>query len=1027
MPSHEASPAQQRFWLLDQLGAPEDVVHTIALLVRFDGPLELDRLATALRAVIEVHEVVRSCFRWEGDRLMADVLPLDAIEIAESGSRTQASENEPAVVRRLQELAEEPFDLARGPLLRPTLLADGPERTYLLLVVHHIVWDGWSNGVLLRELATAYADGRCAASDVSYWTYAESKRAAGASAVGERDLAFWRTRLEGPAPPAPLAAQPRDEGPTPTLHRATLPFDPGLDAEVAACARAHAVLPAGVYAAALTVVMAAAGLGDETSLGVVLADRASARFDNVIGCCLNTVALRSRVAWEETFEQVLLSTHDALAEALVHGTLPFETVVHRLGMGRGERLLQALLSFHDVSSTPVAVGPALAVARVVPARAGQVMTVLTVALDDNAPELVVEWNGQLVRPAAELLEQWRQALERGMRAPQTRVAELCDLRRPATVAVSTAAEPLATTVPALLRARAEAWPDATALVHAGGQLSFAELLRDADAVARRLRAAGIQPGTAVGVGTQRSAAAVIAMLGIQEAGATCVALDPAYPQERLRFILEDSGASVVLTDGPADAWGEVPLLAVDASGPPPATLSPPSSDPETGWIFYTSGSSGRPKGVLLGHRTIVARLLAEPIPWRPGDRGCHKSSFSYGDSLWEILAPLAHGCAAAIADVEEGRDPRLLSRLVERAGVTHLLLVPALLRALLQLPDADRARLAGITTCLATGEVLTGALAEDFYRVLPDATLIDMYGTTECWEVCWHPVPRDVRVGDAVPIGTRLLDGVQVAVVDEQLEPVPAGTPGELLVSGPGLSRGYVNRPELTAERFLRPPQRTGLGDRAYRTGDLVVRRDGGTLEIAGRRDLQVNLRGFRIELEEVERWLRASPDVTDGAVVAERDADGTVVGLTALVVSAEGREPNAAALRRELGRHLPDHCLPSSWVRLAQLPLLSNGKVDRSALASLAHCRPAPFGASTAGAQAAPRSEREAKLVRIWRDLLGVDQIEVTDDFFDLGGSSLLAVQVVIRVEQELGAEIPLREFYQRPTIASLDAILSG
>jgi amino acid adenylation domain-containing protein len=586
---------------------------------------------------------------------------------------------------------------------------------------------------------------------------------------------------------------------------------------------------------------------------------------------------------------------------------------------------------------------------------------------------------------------------------------------------------LPASVPALVRARAAAWPDAVALVDARERLTFAALLERAGDVARRLRAAEVAPGAAVGVSARRSAAAVVAMLGVQEAGAVCVPLDPTYPRERLQVMLEDSGVAVVLSDEPARERSDLAtVLALDASGAPPGGLHGRALGEGIGWLFYTSGSTGRPKGVLLRQATIVARLADEPLVWADGDRGVLKSSLSYGDSLWEMLAPLVHGRPCVVADDDTARDPRLLSRLIEREGVTRLLLVPALLSAMLSLPPADRARLGGIRSCIATGERLTGALAERFYAVLPDATLLDVYGTTECWEACWHAVPRDVRAGDVVPIGSRLFAGVRAWVVDEALAPLPPGEPGELLVAGPGVSAGYHARPELTAERFVAPPAGEEDAGTAYRTGDLVVRHADGTLELVGRRDLQINLRGFRVELLEVERWLRDCPGVLQAAVVAMRDDDDTVTGLTALVVPAAGEQPAVAGLRRALAEHVPDHCLPSRWIRLERLPLLSNGKLDRGALTTLAAYQPASLdvGEDTAAPQQ-PHGEVERTLVQIWRELLGVERVGVSDNFFDLGGSSLLAVQVVIRVERELGVEVPLRDFYARPTIATLGEAL--
>jgi len=586
------------------------------------------------------------------------------------------------------------------------------------------------------------------------------------------------------------------------------------------------------------------------------------------------------------------------------------------------------------------------------------------------------------------------------------------------------------TVPALLRGQAAASPDAPALVDDAGELSFAELAAAVAGVAERLRAAGIGPRTMVALAARRSTRALVAMLAVLEADAICVPLDPAYPAERLRFMLADSQAAVVLCDEPVDGtWEGTPALMLDGRGeirggwnaPTPRAL-----DADIAWVYYTSGSTGRPKGVLIPHAMAIARALREPIAWHPGERCCVKSSLSFMDSVWELLGPLLNGCSTVVADDEMARDPRLLSRAIERHGVTRILTVPSLLASLLSLPPEDRARLRHIRWWIASGEVLPPPLAEQFYAVVPTATLVNVYGATECWDACWHAVPRETRADEAIPIGSHLLADVRLRLLGEDLETVAHGTPGELVVSGPCVARGYLDRPELTAERFVSLAHLGEDAHPAYRTGDFALKRPDGTIQLLGRRDRQVKLHGYRIELEEVERAVHAAPGVAEAAVVATRDASGRVDGLTAFVVPAPGQALDAEALKRALAERLPDYCVPRAWAQLASLPLSPNGKPDRDALVALAARRPTALEAADAASQhVAPRSEHERTLAEIWQELLGRERIGVTDNFFSLGGTSLLAVQVVIRVQERFATEIPLRRFYEEPTIAALTDLI--
>jgi len=1018
----EASPAQHRFWLLEQLGGAENGSQAVPLLARLDGPLDVERLRCALRTVIERHEVLRASFRWRDARLLAELRAADAIELPVHGSPRAPSCDEQDVVRAVLELADAPFDLAEDPLVRVALFANGPGQCYLAFVAHHIVWDGWSSAIVLRDVATAYAEGASALAPLParYWEYGARKRA-WIAAHGEREAAYWRRRLEGATDLPPLAlSDDGDEGAT-EIQRLRLPLDPAFLERVAAFGRTRDATPFCVFAAALHALLYRRGLGRDSCLGIPLADRTDHRFEHLAGCFVNTIVLRGSVQGSDSFERLVARTRDAAYEAIAHGGLPFELMAQELRLSRellSAPLYQTLFSYQNFPQGPLAIGEAQATPVTLPVLRGRIETAFRVAFEGGACALHLDWNGSLRIPPEGVLEEWRALLEHGMREPARTVDAL--VPEPA----GGAAPPTAPeTVPALLRARARQAPQALALIEGATELSLGQLMDRCAAVAERLRRAGVRPGMTVGLAARRSIRQVVALLAIAEAGATCVPLDVGYPPERLRFMLSDSAAALVLCEQPGFAPGEgIPTLTLEAEGDARVRAAPVPALDGIGWVLYTSGSSGQPKGVLISHRMVIARVLREPAPWAPDDRGVYHSSPSFGDALWEVVGPLAHGCPTVVADDEEARDPRLLARLLARDRVTRAIAVPSLLSLLLELAPGDLARLRGVRCWTATGEALPGSLAERFRRALPDATLLNAYTATECATVCAARVSPSARAGERVVVGAPVPD-VRVWVLDDALRPLPDGTPGELTVGGPCVSAGYLGRPELTAARFVSRARIDGGDGLAYRTGDVGVRRPDGTFELLGRRDAQVKVRGWRIELGELERWLLAAPGVQDAAVVPLRDADGTATALVAYVVAAPAGELDLERVRAAIGERVPAAWVPARWVRLPRLPRTPNGKLDRAVLA--AHAQSVSPTPANGVRHVEPRTDRERTLAGIWRALLGVERVGVTDDFFHLGGTSLLAVQMTLRVERELTAEVPLRAFYAQPTIAGLIACL--
>jgi len=594
----------------------------------------------------------------------------------------------------------------------------------------------------------------------------------------------------------------------------------------------------------------------------------------------------------------------------------------------------------------------------------------------------------------------------------------------------------------LFEQQVERTPDAIALVYEGQQLTFRDLNRRANQLARHLRRLGVGPEILVGVGLERSPAMVVGLLGILKAGGAYVPLDPAYPAERLAFMLADARPAVLLTREPLLARFPTyeQVVCLDTGWSAIARESDEDTDDagDSGgdnllYALYTSGSTGQPKGVAGTHRASINRFcwMWTTYPFEPEEVCCQKTSLSFVDSVWEIFGPLLQGVPSVIIPDALVRDPQQLVQILAAHWVTRIVLVPSLLRALLEAAPNMRERLPGLKYWVCSGEALPVELALRFRESMPQSILLNLYGSSEvaadvtCYDV------REYRPSLAsVPIG-RPIANTRIYVLDEQMQPVPVGVPGELYAGGDGLARGYLRRPALTASRFVPDPFSGEAGARLYKTGDRVRYLPDGNIEYLGRLDHQVKLRGMRVELGEIETALLRHPAVRQVVVMAREDVPGAThrppargglgeIRLVAYIVLREEQSATPDDLRNHALQYLPDYMLPSAFVMLAALPLTPNGKVDRQALPVPDQSRPAlstPF--------VAPRSPLEERIVAIWSEQLEVAPVGIHDNFFALGGHSLLAAQVIAQLRAIFGVEVPLQGFLDAPTVAQLAVLL--
>jgi amino acid adenylation domain-containing protein len=979
--------AQQRLWFIAQLeesAAP--YVNTMA--VRLHGELDTGALKSALADALERHEVLRTVFPAEGGQPSQRVLTLAEAD---------------------WDQAAEGFDLSCQIPVRAVLRAAGPQEHVLVVSVHHIATDGWSTGVLARDVSVAYAAraaGRAPAwppLPVQYADYAIWQR----ELLGEQDdpgsmlaaqVAWWRDALAGA--PAELGLSADRPRPAVASYRGvTVPVQipAQVHAQVAGLARGRGVTVFMVIQAALAVLLAKLGAGQDIPVGVPTAGRTDAALEDLVGFFVNTLVLRTDVSGNPSFEQLLGRVRDAWLGALEHQDVPFEHLVEALAPERSlgrHPLFQvmvavqnndpAVLDLPGLTAEPVS-------AAAPPARFDLELS-LAETFEAGHPAGI---GGQLIA-AADLFDpgtvravaaRLAQVLETVTAAPDARLHQVEVLAPAEREQIlcgwnDTAAAVPGAAVPELITRQR---PDAVAVVCGAARVSYRELVVRAERLAHRLAEAGAGPGSVVGLCLPRSAEMVTAVLGCWLAGAAYLPVDPEYPAERARFVLSDSGASVV----------------VGASGVQRLADSAPAKPGQLAYVIYTSGSTGQPKGVGVSQRALqnVVAGMVPVLGTGPGVRVLQFVSFSFDVSVLDMAVTLTAGGTLVVATAAQRAEPGLVARLAARSGVQVASVVPSLLGML------DQSDLAGTAVVLVAGEPLPAPLAQAWGR---DRCLVNGYGPTEA-----AVLATTAQVGPEkgpVPIG-RPVPGTRVYVLDDWLCPVPAGVPGELYLAGAGLAQGYQHRPALTAGRFVACP--FGAAERMYRTGDLVRWRGDGQLEFAGRADDQVKIRGFRVEPGEVQAVLATCPAVAQAVVAAREDTPGDI-RLVAYVVPAADSGDTAMVVREFAASRLPGFMVPSAVVLLTALPLTRNGKLDRQRL-------PAPDYAALVS-DAGPRDEREAVLCAVFAQVLGTERVGIHDSFFALGGHSLLAVTLIARL-RERGVNVSVRALFTKPTPASLAA----
>ena len=1046
----EAAPlslAQERLWFLAQLD-PESSVYNLCRAMRLRGPVNREALAASLDEIVRRHELLRSKLCMIGGSAMQ-------VPLAGTGRtlrindlrRLPAARREAELRRRIVLEAEKPFDLTAGRMLRGRLLLiDGLEQV-LLLTTHHLVADAWSMGILLDELWQVYgafAAGQSsplAALPIQYGDFAIWQRRRLETAPLEQQLNYWRKQLDGVA--ALDLPTDRSRPPRQSFRGGRYPvnFSPSLTASLNRLAMQENATLFMVLLAALQLLLHRYSGQDDIAVGSAMTHRPHAQCEGLIGFFVNTLVLRVDMRGQPSVREYLARVREVCLDAYAHQDVPFEKIVEELQPRRElnrQPLCQAFLVLQNTPSRSRV--PAGLIVEPLAVDNGAAQYDLALYLRERAGRLLghIEYATELFDAATvERMARYFEILLTDIAAhPDRAIGSLAMLseneqRRMLVEWNDTAAAyPSRSCIHELFEAQVARTPDAIAVEFATSTLTFAALNRRANRVAHYLRGRGVGAEQHVGLMLGRGLEMIVGMLGILKAGAAYVALDPSYPPARLDFMVADAELDIVLTQrilaGRICATA-VSLVCFDddelfagQSEENPAGVTGAESP---AYVIYTSGSTGSPKGVVGLHRGAVNRCawMWQRYPFRSGEVCCSRTSLSFVDSVWEIFGPLLQGVPLTIANADTAHDPQLLIEFLAHRRVSRIVLVPSLLKAVVD-DGADLAvRLPRLKLWTSSGEALSRELARRFRENYPKAVLLNLYGSSEVAADASYFEYDGRAAASGVAIG-RPIANTKVYLLDAQRRPVPVGVVGELYVGGDGLARGYWRRPELTAEKFVANPFSADPDSRLFRTGDLARYRADGNLEYLGRADNQIKLAGQRIEPGEVEAALRSHPRIDDSVVIARPDDHGasgktlSVQSLVAYVVAPE--PPTDRELRGYLRQMLPAYMVPSAFVRLDRLPLLPNGKIDRSAL-------PAAVGAPAPAAskRVLPRNPTEAKVSALWRQGLELDSLGVNDDFFELGGHSILAMQMVARLRAAFDCEFSLREFLNAPTVAGVAA----
>lgn len=1039
-PSRQKGPLsynQQGLWVLNQLMGGETLYHTPTA-ARLTGALDRDALTKSLQAIVDRHDALRTVFRTvEGtpqqfvEPLMLDVPLIDLSDVDQV-------QRELSALLILREEVHRAFDLSSGPLIRAIIVRLDEQEHILLVTMHHIVTDGWSIGIFHRELSElyqAFIDGREPALPdlpVQYLDYSVWQRRWLSGERYESQLAYWKKDF---ATLPPALELPTDHSrPNVSGHHGfraehqSLNLSRELTQRLKQLSQQENVTLFMLLLAAYQVLLHRYTSEEDIVVGTPIAGRHLPETEDLIGLFINTLAMRAKVSAESSFKDFLGQVKQNALGAYAHQDLPFERLVKEVQPERSlaqNPIFQVMFVLQTEDIQPLRLS-GLTAERI---RVENSLAKFDLTLDiaERGGELVCQFEANAELFESETIERmmghFRTLLEGIVDNPTRKICELPILTEAERRQLlfewndTTTEYPSQSSIQELFEQQVTNAPDAVALLWDDGSLTYRELNARANRLAHCLRARGVVADTRVGMCLNRSPEMIVAILAILKAGGAYVPLDPAYPLARLQFMIEDSRAPMILTQRSllSNLRTNAELICIDEIAAELAqhgdeNIQTITTADDLAYVMYTSGSTGTPKGVAITHRNVV-RLVKNTnyASFMSDEVFLQASTISFDASTFEIWGSLLNG--ARLVLMSPGA-PSLkdLGATIKRHGVTTLWLTAGLFHLMAENHLDD---LRGVRQLLAGGDVLSVPHVQKVVRELPNCRLVNGYGPTESTTfACCYPINDLSKVNGSVPIGYPI-SNTRVYILDKQMNPTPIGVPGELYIGGDGLARGYLDRPELTSDRFVANPFSHETGDRLYRTGDLVRYKSAGEIEFLGRIDNQVKVRGFRIELGEIEAALVEHHDVREAAVVACKDNGDK--HLAAFLVQRNGHLATDE-VREYLQQRLPEYMVPSVFVKLDALPLSPTGKVDRRALATTTTVE-----RQTEKAFVAPVDELELKLTKIWEQVLSVAPVSANENFFELGGHSLLAVRLFAEIEKALGRNLPLATLFQAPTVRQL------
>ena len=1031
--------AQQRLWFIDQLQSGS-ASYNISAALRLKGSLDVEALRMSFDEIVRRHEILRTTFITEDGQGRQVINVHQRWELATISLEPLSREEQEEVIRaRFKGDAHTSFDLINGPLLRTRLIRLSSTEHVMIVSMHHIIADGWSMGVFIQEMALLYdaftQDRPSPLQDlkIQYADYSLWQREWLSGERLERQLSYWKTRLDG----VPVLEMPTDF-PRPPMHSyqgANLHFR--LDTETTRAlnelAKKQGVTLFMVLFASLQVLLHRYSGQDDVCVGTPIAGRVRPELEHLIGCFVNTLAIRSDLAGNPTFTSMLKQVQQNLTGAYDHQDIPFERLVDELGVAREMShtpLFQVMFVLQNATTTSALSLPGLNI-ELLPEESETSKFDITINMreekgclqgdfeyrtdlfaDDTIQRMITHFQNMLKAVVANpagciddfdyLSAQERQLILvdwNNTRSDYERDSDILDI----------------------FQVQVTDYADRIAVQMGEEKLSYEQLDRQANHVALWLIEKGVKPGQRVGLCAERSVETIAAILGILKAGAAYVPLDPSYPQDRLHYMLEDTEASIVIAH--PHLAGNLPVAAdnlIDLSQLQHQVAPCPEPGVRVGpvapaYVMYTSGSTGKPKGIEVVHRNIV-RLVRNTnfMTLNESVAFLQYAPISFDAATLEIWGPLLNGGRIVVAPPGQ-LTPEELGEVMGKGQVNAAWLTAALFHVF---AEYHVEQLKPLRQLLAGGDVLAPKLVRKVLDHVPGITLINGYGPTENTTfTCCYPMQHAGEVRHTVPIG-RPIANTKVYVLDRNLKPVPIGVPGELYTSGDGVANGYLNREELTAEVFIDNPFRSGDDSRMYKTGDLVRYYPDGNIEYLGRIDQQVKIRGFRIELSEVEDAVSRINTIREVAVIAREDVP-RVKRLVAYYVPVEGTHPTNSELRAELKQSLPDYMVPSAFVAMEALPVTANGKLDRRAL-------PKPETDNEAALQRVPpRTEKEKILADIWCQVLNLEEVGIRDNFFEMGGDSILSIQIISRAKLA-GLHLTTKQIFENQTIEELAEVAS-